>query len=219
MTIAPRRETAADQRALLATLTEVAATGEFILRSRCTELERRLGDACAGTTVRVAAAPSAALLLVLTALGHGAGDHITAESGSDTVRGVLSRLSVTARCYEPDPSPTVVSDLRRAGGAGDAAAHGHRVVLLDRPPTTPDWAALRATTAVVDLGPASHARGIGAAAAVFTTDARLAERVRMLRNHGQDGVTRFLHHAVGFNSRMDEIAAGYLLATLPWTAP
>jgi dTDP-4-amino-4,6-dideoxygalactose transaminase len=37
----------------------------------------------------------------------------------------------------------------------------------------------------------------------------------MLRNHGQDGRTRFVHHTVGMNSRFDEITADYLLHRLP----
>jgi dTDP-4-amino-4,6-dideoxygalactose transaminase len=40
----------------------------------------------------------------------------------------------------------------------------------------------------------------------------------MLRNHGQDGRTRFVHHRIGYNSRFDEIMAAFQLhrfATLP----
>jgi dTDP-4-amino-4,6-dideoxygalactose transaminase len=36
----------------------------------------------------------------------------------------------------------------------------------------------------------------------------------MLRNHGQDGVHRFLHHEIGFNCRMDEVVAGSLAGRL-----
>ncbi|MNV20573.1 UDP-2-acetamido-2-deoxy-3-oxo-D-glucuronate aminotransferase [compost metagenome] len=32
----------------------------------------------------------------------------------------------------------------------------------------------------------------------------------MLRNHGQDGITRFYHHMLGYNNRMDETVASYL---------
>jgi dTDP-4-amino-4,6-dideoxygalactose transaminase len=45
---------------------------------------------------------------------------------------------------------------------------------------------------------------------ILTDDEEIARLCRMLRNHGQDGVNRFLHHVVGFNARMDEIVAGYL---------
>ena len=45
--------------------------------------------------------------------------------------------------------------------------------------------------------------------------AELARTCRMLRNHGQDLTTRFLYHRVGFNCRMDETVAGFLLRCLP----
>jgi dTDP-4-amino-4,6-dideoxygalactose transaminase len=38
--------------------------------------------------------------------------------------------------------------------------------------------------------------------------------VRLLRNHGQDGRTRFLHHEVGYNSRFDEILAAFQIHRL-----
>jgi dTDP-4-amino-4,6-dideoxygalactose transaminase len=50
---------------------------------------------------------------------------------------------------------------------------------------------------------------------VLTDDDELATAVRMLRNHGQDGVNRFLHHRIGHNSRFDEILAGFQLHRLP----
>lgn len=53
---------------------------------------------------------------------------------------------------------------------------------------------------------------------VVTGDRELGSAVRMLRNHGQDGRTRFLYHRIGYNSRFDEIMAAFQLhrfATLP----
>jgi dTDP-4-amino-4,6-dideoxygalactose transaminase len=53
---------------------------------------------------------------------------------------------------------------------------------------------------------------------VVTADPELGAAVRMLRNHGQDGRTRFLHHRIGCNSRFDEIMAAFQLhrfATFP----
>jgi len=50
---------------------------------------------------------------------------------------------------------------------------------------------------------------------VLTDDDELAAVVRMLRNHGQDGKTRFTHHRIGQNSRFDEILASFQLHRLP----
>ncbi|MGV9674979.1 DegT/DnrJ/EryC1/StrS family aminotransferase [Nocardia sp. NPDC003482] len=49
---------------------------------------------------------------------------------------------------------------------------------------------------------------------VLTGDETLANAVRMHRNHGQDGKTRFLHHVIGQNKRFDEIIAAFQLARL-----
>jgi dTDP-4-amino-4,6-dideoxygalactose transaminase len=58
----------------------------------------------------------------------------------------------------------------------------------------------------------------GEGGAVVTDDAELAATVAMLRNHGQDGRQRFVHHLIGYNSRFDEIQAAFQchrLAGLP----
>ncbi|MGW0610710.1 DegT/DnrJ/EryC1/StrS family aminotransferase [Streptomyces sp. NPDC002788] len=49
----------------------------------------------------------------------------------------------------------------------------------------------------------------GEGGVVVTRDPALGEKVRMLRNHGQYGGRRFVHHDVGLNSRFDEIQAAF----------
>lgn len=60
------------------------------------------------------------------------------------------------------------------------------------------------------LHPVKPLGGVSDAAALVTDDIALAQRLRELRNHGQDGAHRFLHHHVGYNARMDEISGGVL---------
>lgn len=55
----------------------------------------------------------------------------------------------------------------------------------------------------------------GEGGVVVTDDPEVGRIVRMLRNHGQDGKHRFLHHRVGYNSRFDEILAAFQLHRLP----
>jgi len=43
---------------------------------------------------------------------------------------------------------------------------------------------------------------------VVTNDLEIAEKIRILRNHGSQG--RYIHETVGLNSRLDEIQAGIL---------
>ena len=52
----------------------------------------------------------------------------------------------------------------------------------------------------------------GDGGAVFTSDDELAEKMRMVRNHGQD--RRYHHPVIGVNARMDTIQAAVLLAKL-----
>jgi dTDP-4-amino-4,6-dideoxygalactose transaminase len=60
----------------------------------------------------------------------------------------------------------------------------------------------------------------GEAGSITTSDERLAEELRALREHGQS--TRYYHPVVGYNARLDEIQAAILrikLRRLPeWTA-
>ena len=62
--------------------------------------------------------------------------------------------------------------------------------------------------------PAKPLGGLGDGGVIVTDDDEIARRFKMLRNHGQDGITRFIHHLVGYNSRMDEINARYLTSQL-----
>jgi len=45
---------------------------------------------------------------------------------------------------------------------------------------------------------------------LVTDDEAIADRCRRLRNHGQDAARRFVYLELGWNARMDEIAAAYL---------
>jgi UDP-2-acetamido-2-deoxy-ribo-hexuluronate aminotransferase len=53
----------------------------------------------------------------------------------------------------------------------------------------------------------------GDGGAIFAQDAQLAERVKMIANHGQS--EKYIHDIVGCNSRLDSIQAAVLNAKLP----
>ena len=62
--------------------------------------------------------------------------------------------------------------------------------------------------------PAKNLGACGEAGAIVTHDAALAERARMLRDHGQS--EKYLHRMEGANGRMDAIQAGFLRVKLPY---
>src|SRR5277367_3673198 len=60
--------------------------------------------------------------------------------------------------------------------------------------------------------PGKNLGACGEAGAVTTNDAGIADKIKMLRDHGQ--ATKYLHEVEGYNGRLDAIQAGLLHAKL-----
>jgi dTDP-4-amino-4,6-dideoxygalactose transaminase len=232
----PRRA-AADRQAVKELMREVARSDEFILKQRVRDYEAEL---CAHVGVGHAIAVSSgtsALHLALAALGVGPGDEVVTPAfsfhSSATPIALLGATPVLVDVGESfliDPARIAAAATSRTRGVIPVhlfsdMADMPRIASLAR---DSGWWVLEDSAIALgmsrdglaagrwgDLGvfsfhPAKPLPGVSDGGAIVTDDEALADRCRMLRNHGQDGVNRFLHHIVGFNARMDEINAALL---------
>ena len=97
---------------------------------------------------------------------------------------------------------TVIEDACQAHGAEYFSAKENR------------WrmAGTMGRAAAFSFYPGKNLGACGEAGAVTTDDAGLAQRVRMLRDHGQ--ARKYYHHIEGYNGRLDAIQAGILRVKL-----
>lgn len=227
---------------LVEVVAEVGAADEFILKSRVAELEAAIAGQVGVRHAVACANGTGALTLILTALGIGPGDEVVTPafsfiSSASTIAltgatPVFADVDLTDYALDPAAAATAITDRTKAIMAVHlfsqvapmnrlhslAARRGLRLV-EDSAVTLGGSVSGRRTGTAGDVGvfsffPAKPLGGPGDAGMVVTDDDALADTVRALRNHGQ-GSVRFRHDLVGFNSRMDEIVAGFLLRRLP----
>ncbi|MCU1677982.1 MAG: DegT/DnrJ/EryC1/StrS family aminotransferase [Frankiales bacterium] len=225
---------------LLTTVRRVARTGAFTLGEHSEGFERDFAAYCEIAHAVGVASGTSALELALRALRVGPGDEVivpansfvaTAEAVSAvgakpllvdvdpdthlmTADHVAAALGPRVRCAIPvhlygstvDMEPLL--RVTRAAGVAvveDACqAHGAR------------YRGRRAGT-LGDLGcfsfyPTKNLGGWGDGGAVVTADSELADRIRMLRSHGER--TRYRHEVVGGTARLDAIQAAVLAIKL-----
>ncbi|MFL6136355.1 MAG: DegT/DnrJ/EryC1/StrS family aminotransferase [Frankiaceae bacterium] len=236
---------AADADALLKLLHDVGTDPEqrFILGSRTAELEREIRDRTGARDAIACASGTGGLELAVRALGIGPGDEVIVPAFCcQPVASSVANVGATPVFADVDPwtmvidpdemaaliTPrtkavmpahvfSVMADMPRI----EAIARAHGLAVIED--------AAVAQGAVLDGRPAGTWGDIGVLSffqvkafgtageggMVLTDDPGLATAVRMLRNHGQDGVHRFLHHRVGLNSRFDEVLAAFQLHRLP----
>ncbi|MEA2076426.1 MAG: DegT/DnrJ/EryC1/StrS family aminotransferase [Candidatus Marinimicrobia bacterium] len=68
--------------------------------------------------------------------------------------------------------------------------------------------------AITSFFPAKPLGCYGDGGAIFTTDDKIAEKIRMIRNHGQE--KRYYHKMIGVNGRMDTLQAAILRVKLKY---
>ncbi|GGU92718.1 erythromycin biosynthesis sensory transduction protein EryC1 [Actinomadura cremea] len=218
---------------------------KFILGEHTARLERELLDRLAPAAADVVACSSgtSGLSLLLAAMGVGPGDEVVVpafgcaplaatvlDAGARPVFADIDPVRPTAdpaaaealvgprtKALMPAHMFSVMADMPAFRALADR--HGLRLVedsalaqggtLAGRPAGCWGDAGVYSFVQVKTFGMP------GEGGVVLTRDAELGAAVRMLRNHGQDGVHRFVHHRIGHNSRFDEVMALFQLHRLP----
>ncbi|MFJ5846912.1 MULTISPECIES: DegT/DnrJ/EryC1/StrS family aminotransferase [unclassified Streptomyces] len=222
---------------------EVALSDEFILKSRVERLESEIAARTGAAHAIAVASGTGALSVILAALGLGDGDEVVTPafsfvSTASTValrgaRPVFADVEYETGLLDPAAAEAVVTERTRAllpaylfsnspkmGAFAELAARRGLHLVEDSAialGATVDGrpAGRHGHAGLYSFFPAKPAGGIGDAGMIVTDDPGLARTARMLRNHGQPAGKRFYHELLGFNCRMDELTAGFLLRKLP----
>lgn len=237
-----------DAAAVRAAINRVIASGWFILGPEVEAFETEFA-AASGVPYAVGVGTGTdAITLILRALDIGPGDEVITTPLSATysalavmmagARPVFTDIDPERLTLDPQLVEAAITSRTRAlmpvhlyGQAADVgplekmaakhnlalvedAAQAHLATADGRPVGTIGIAAATSFYPTKNLG------ALGDGGAVLTRDARLAERVKRLRNGGQ--TSRYHHEEAGANSRLDEMQAAILRARLPflarWTA-
>jgi dTDP-4-amino-4,6-dideoxygalactose transaminase len=228
---------------VLAIVREVGESDEFILKSRAAALETAIAQRTGARHAIACASGTGALTLALTGLGIGRGDEVITPAFSFVTSAsaialagatpVFADVDPVTATLDPGAAESAITPYTKAllpahvfscapeMKSLQSLADAYVLALIEDSAislgATVDGrpAGRHGDVGVFSFFPGKSLGGVGDAGMVITDNDRLAKAVRMLRNHGQDLQVRFLHHKVGFNCRMDEIAAGYLLRQLP----
>lgn len=218
-----------------------ASSGAFILKGGVSNFESALCDKIRARNVVCVSSGTSAMTLSLVAAGIKPGDEVitpafcyVAAASAIVQAGALPVFAdVRPDCFTLDPhsvyrmiTPRTRAVLIAHVFAGIADIGALRSVL---PPgvlvledsatafgarTNDRYVGTLGDVGVYSFFPAKPLGGLGDGGAVITENDEIARRVRMLRNHGQDDSRRFYHQLLGFNSRMDDLNAAWLMRRL-----
>lgn len=232
----------------IAALTRVLDSGQFIGGPDCQLLEQELARYCQAKFAIGCASGSDALLLALMAIGIEAGDEVILPSFTFfATASAVARLGarpvfcdIERESFNLDPSKVSALVTKRTkaiipvhlfgqccemGKLQEVAAeHGLQVIEDCAQSIGASYRGI-ACGGMGQVGcfsfyPTKNLGGFGDGGIMTTNDADVADRLRLLANHGMR--PRYHHQAIGLNSRLDSFQAALLaikLRELPrWTA-
>ncbi len=227
-------------RELVGAIEDVAATGAFTGGSAVEAFEADYGAWCETAHVIGVSSGTDALVLALRALEIGPGDEVVVPANSFiataeavSLVGARPRFAdvdpetqlITAATIEPALTSAVscVIPVHLFGRTVDmepvmtlARARGLRVIEDAAQAHGARYRGSRVGT-IGDAGtfsfyPAKNLGAWGDGGAVITSDERIAQRVRLLRSHGES--PRYRHRVIGTTARLDAIQAAVLRVKL-----
>lgn len=238
-----RLQHASIQGQLEGALAEVVAECSFILGPSVTAFERAFASYC-GTTHCVGLSNGTdALKLALRAAGVGRGDEVitTPHTFAATIEAICELgakpvlADIEARHFSIDTAQVAELLTPRTRALLPVHIYGHPA---DMDPLA-ELAARHGLALIEDAAQAQGARykgrlagslglaacfsfypgknlgAYGDAGGLTTSDAGLAAKVRLLRNHGQDPAKKFFYQEPGYNHRMDGLQGAVLGVKLP----
>ncbi len=227
--------------ALVAAMTRVADSQQFILGPEVEALEREIAELIEVDHAVAVSSGTDALLVSLMALGIGPGDEVITPTYSFfATAGCVSRLGATPVFVDIDPVTFNVSPdaIRRALSPRTRAimpvhlfgltADVDRIMEIAGSAGLPviedaaqaigaryhgRFAGGFGTVGCFSFFPTKNLGGFGDGGLVTTADASLARELRELRNHGME--PKYYHARIGGNFRLDALQAAVLRVKLP----
>lgn len=219
---------------------EVLSTQRFASGPKVAELEERLAQYCQARFAVAVASGTDALLVALLALGVRPGDEvITTPFTFFATAGAVHRVGARPVFVDIQPDTFNLNPERVAEALTErtrALLPVHLYGQMADMESLTDLARERELLLIEDAAqaigashrghpagsfghagclsfyPTKNLGAYGEGGMVLCRDQEVAERARLLRNHGM--TQQYLHHLVGFNSRMDELQAAVLLVKL-----
>jgi dTDP-4-amino-4,6-dideoxygalactose transaminase len=225
------------QEEINAAIQSVVASGAFVNGTACREFEEAMARYCGTRHAVGCASGSDALLLALMALGIGPGDEVVMPSFTFfATASSVTRLGATPvfadivpETFNIDPADVArkitsrtkaIMPVHLFGQCADMGAINTIAREAGRIPVIEDACQAigaefehRRAGALGRMGcfsfyPTKNLGGMGDGGLITTDNTELADKLRILRDHGQH--PRYYHHEVGINSRLDALQAAVL---------
>ena len=238
-----RLQHAALQPAMDAALAQVMANCSFILGPQVAAFEQAFAAYCGVAHCVGVSNGTDALKLVLRAAGVGQGDEVitTPHTFAATIEAICELgarpvlVDIEARHFTIDTAQVAARITARTrallpvhiyGHPADmdplqALASQHNLALIEDAAQAQGaryrgrLAGAMGLAGCFSFYPGKNLGAYGDAGGITTDDAALAQRLRLLRNHGQDPAQKFFYQEPGYNHRMDGFQGAVLGVKLP----